>query len=182
MRIQNCGYGNIEKVASKARICGGWVSQINGQTVVATRIGDTLNMIAEKWAYSNKYGTFGVMLWLLQAESIEINNIEFISDSLAGAFKTPYDGAQSSLKTIKIINSDMSYIKDLSEFCAGKQVTKIEILGTTLDSVTDMHSAFSFSGRTGETLELNIPKVPRLNNACDLFAHYNGKELPDLSF
>lgn len=189
LRIQNCGYGTIDNTAKKAKMLGGAVYEFNNQKIVVMRNSDTITMLAEKWVYSNKCdgtrymnGTFGALAEALGVENIEINGIEFITSSLESCFKA----FRGKLKNIKIINSDMTYIKNMNELCSGLKLHKIEIIGTNFNNVTSMNMAFHAGSYLGnlceEPMVIDIPKTPKLTEAEYLFGGYSRKSQPDMRF
>ena len=189
LRIQNCGYGTIDNTTKKAKMLGGAVYEFNNQKIVVMRNSDTITMLAEKWVYSNKHveyelinGTFGTLAAALGVENIEINGIEFVTSSLESCFKS-YRG---KLQNIKIINSDMTYIKNMNELCSGLKLHKIEIIGTNLNNVTSMNMAFHAGGYSGNLCEepmiIDIPKTPNLVEAEYMFGGYSRKCRPDMRF
>lgn len=200
LRIQNCGYGSIEPTARKAKMLGGIVHTFNNQKFIIIRNGNTVTMLAEKWVYSNKQPktgydfheitTIGGFADALKVKRLEINGIEFLTTSLDSAFaKTNFGwgSAESQLKDILITNSDMSYIEDLNYLCNGLRLDKIEIRGTSLDSVKSMHGAFR-EPRSSSKIDNNpqfiidIPKTPNLLNTSYMFEYHSRSCQPDMRF
>lgn len=188
LRILNCGYGTIEKTIAKAKMIGGRVYDFNNQKIILMSNNNTVTLYAEKWAYSNKResnwsdGTFGALAAILGVTDIEINGIEFVTNSLKSAFSS----YKSRLQNIKIMNSDMTYIRDMDNMCSGLQLNKLEILDTNLNNVVSMNGTFNtgpFKGVCSDApMVLDIPKVPNLVEARYLFGGYKRSCQPDMRF
>lgn len=200
LRVQNCGYGLIESTAKKAKMLGGMVHTFKNQKIVLIKNGKTVTMLAEKWVYSNtmpvsKYDfreitTFGAFASLLNVKNLEINGIEFLTNSLHHAFAKTYYGWGNKvrpLENIRIINSDMSYIENLDCLCDGIRLHKIEISGTNLNRVTSMSGAFR-EGLYGhlpsedEPMVIDIPDTPNLIDVTSMFESYCRNKQPDMKF
>lgn len=200
LRIRSCGYNTIERVAKKALMIGGLVHNYDKYKIVFFKSSDTLNMLAEQWVYSenqshnypwNMSKTFGGFASILKIREILLDGIEFTTNNISEAFvpMTTLDDSPAGFTSIKIINSDMSIIRNMDKLCKGNDVLqKFEILDTRLDNVCTMKGAFShdpdFSNKLPyiEKLEINIPKPKKLIDIDYLFSGYSGNNQPDLEF
>lgn len=199
LRIQNCGYGSIDSTAKKAKMLGGIVHTFKNQKIVLFKHGNTITMLAEKWVYSNKMPnnkydhsditTLGAFANKLKVKNLEINGMEFITNSLHHAFarNSASWGITNSLQNIRIINSDMSYIENLDFLCEDLWLHKIEIHDTNLNSVTSMQGAFKedLYGQAQNRdvpMVIDIPDTPNLVNATGMFGVYARDSQPDMRF
>lgn len=200
LRIKSCGYNRIESVAKKAVMLGGFVHNYGKSKIVFFKSGETLTMLAEQWVYSENQSSnhpwnmskkFGDFASTLGVSEIIVDGVEFTTNNISGAFSAmpTLDDSPAGVTSIKIMNSDMSHIRNMDKLCEGNDMLqKLEILDTNLDNVSTMKGAFSHTPDLDdklpyiEKLEINIPRPKNLTNIEHIFSGYSGNSQPDMKF